>query len=47
MTRPALQNKRVGVLRMAIRARKAFGTFKKRAPEATTSQICIFNDAKK
>ena len=33
MKRPALQNKRVRVLRMAFRARKVFGTFEKRAPE--------------
>ena len=32
MKRPALQTKRVRVLRMAFRARKAFGTFEKRAP---------------
>ena len=32
MKRPALQNKQAGVLRMALRARKAFGTFEKRAP---------------
>ena len=32
MKRPALQNKRVGVLRMALRAWKVFGTFEKRAP---------------
>ena len=32
MKRPALQNKRVGVLRMAYRARKVFGSFEKRAP---------------
>jgi len=32
MKRLALQNKRVGVLRMAFRARKVFGTFEKRAP---------------
>ena len=31
MKRPASQNKRVGVLWMAFRARKAFGTFQKRA----------------
>lgn len=30
--RPALHNKRVGVLRMAFRIRKVFGTFDKRAP---------------
>ena len=33
MKRPALHNKLVGVLRMAFRARKVFGTFEKRAPE--------------
>ena len=33
MRRPALQNKQAGVLRMAFRARKAFGAFEKRAPE--------------
>mgnify|MGYP000135063740 CR=1 FL=1 len=32
MKRAALPNKRVGVLRMAFRARKKFGTFEKRAP---------------
>ena len=32
MKRPALHNKQVGVLRMAFRARKVFGTFVKRAP---------------
>ena len=32
MKRPALQNNQVGVLRMAFRARKVFGTFEKRAP---------------
>ena len=32
MKRPASQNKRVGVLWMAFRARKGFGTFEKRAP---------------
>ena len=32
MIRPALQNKRVGVLRMLFRARNVFGTFEKRAP---------------
>ena len=32
MKRPALQNKRVTVLGMALRARKVFGTFEKRAP---------------
>ena len=32
MKRRALQNKQAGVLRIAFRARKAFGTFEKRAP---------------
>ena len=32
MKRPALQNKRVGVLRMAFRACKVFGSFEKRTP---------------
>ena len=31
MNRPALQNERVVVLRMAFRAREVFGTFEKRA----------------
>ena len=31
MKRPALQNKRVGVLRMAFRARKVFETSEQRA----------------
>jgi len=33
MKRPALQNKRDGVLRMVFRARKVFGTFEKQDPE--------------
>ena len=33
MKRTALQNKRIGDLRMAIRARKVLGTFEKWAPE--------------
>ena len=33
MKRPALQNKRVGVLGMALRAREVFGSFEKRTPE--------------
>ena len=33
MKRPALQNKRVAVLGMALRARKVVGTFEKRAPD--------------
>ena len=32
MKRPGLQNKQVGVLRMAFRPRKVFGTFEKRGP---------------
>ena len=32
MKRPALQNKRIGVSRMAFQARKVFETFEKRAP---------------
>ena len=32
MKRPALQTKRVGVLRIAFRARKVFGSFEKRTP---------------
>ena len=32
MKGPALQNKRVGVLRIAFRMRNVFGTFEKRAP---------------
>ena len=30
MERPALKNKRVGILRMALRVRQVFGTFEKR-----------------
>ena len=33
MKGPALQNKQVVILRMAFRAWKVLGTFKKRAPE--------------
>ena len=32
MKRPALQNKRVAVLRVAFRDRKVFGTFEQRTP---------------
>ena len=32
MKRPGLQNKQGGVLRMAFRARKVFGTLEKRSP---------------
>ena len=31
MKKPALQNKEVGVLELAFRAREVFGTFEKRA----------------
>ena len=37
MKRSALQNKQVGGLRMAFRARKGFGTFEKRAPSQNWS----------
>ena len=37
MKRPASQKKQVGVLRMAFRVRKVFGTFEKRAPGPKTS----------
>ena len=37
----ALQNKQVGVLRMAFRARKVFGTFEKRAPEHDTRESSL------
>ena len=40
MKRPALQNKQAGVLRMAFRARKVFGTFEKRAPGRYTAHNC-------
>ena len=36
----ALQNKQVGVLRMAFRARKVFGTFEKRAPGPQNDGKC-------
>ena len=38
MKRPALQNKRVEVLRLAFRAQKVFGTFEKQAPEQDSNQ---------
>ena len=38
MKRPAFQNKQVGVLRMAFRARKVFGTFEKQAPRNKISR---------
>ena len=39
MKRAALQNKRVGVLRMAFRVQKGFGTFGKRAPGGCFSKV--------
>ena len=39
MKRPALQNKRVGVLRTAFRTRKVFGTFEKRAPGVNFTKV--------
>ena len=38
MRRPALQNKQAGVWWMAFRARKAFGTFEKQAPDCLTDR---------
>ena len=35
----ALQNKQVGVLRMAFRARNVFGTFEKRTPGTHFSKV--------
>ena len=40
MKRPALQSKRVGVLQMAFRAHKVFGSFEKRMPDLG-SQIIL------
>ena len=37
--RPALQNKRVGVLRVAFRARKVFWSFEKRTPGVCFSKV--------
>ena len=48
MERPALWNKRVGVLRIAFRARKVFGSFEKRTPGPWTwllSFAVVFRDA--
>ena len=41
MKKPALQNKDVGVLGMAFRARKVFGTFEKRAPGPNLVRILV------
>ena len=38
MKKPALQNKRVGILLIAFRARKGSGTFEKQAPDV----MCMF-----
>ena len=38
MKRPALQSKRVGVLRMAFRARNVFESFEKRTPALLRGQ---------
>ena len=43
MKRPALQNKQVGVWRMALRARKVFGTFEKRVPAGVILTKAFFN----
>ena len=39
MKKSALQNKRVGVLRVAFPARKVLGAFEKRAPGACFSKV--------
>ena len=41
MKRPALQNKRVGVLRMAFRAGKVFGSFEKRQDTPIWPHVCV------
>ena len=41
MKRQALQNKQVIVLRLAFRARKVLGTFEKRAPGNSTSELIL------
>ena len=46
MKRPALQNKRVAVLRMAFRARKVFATLKKRASVLLLMMKCRHNMVK-
>ena len=43
LKRPALQNKQAGVLQMAFRARKAFGTFEKRAPVPKIKFCVLYN----
>ena len=42
MKGPTFKNKRVGVLRMAFRARKFFGTLQKRAPGLDSELDAIF-----
>ena len=44
MKRPAVQNMRVGVLRMVFRARKVFGTFEKRDPAGNLKEKKVFQD---
>ena len=41
MERPALQNERVGVIRMAFRAQRVFGTFEKRTPDSVMKQLVL------
>ena len=43
MKGPALQNKRIGVLRMAFRALEVFGSFEKRAPGPLSGTSRIFS----
>ena len=42
MKRPASQNKRIGVLPMAFRARKVFGTFEKRTPDPNETHTVLW-----
>ena len=46
MKKPALQNKDVGVLGMAFRARKVFGTFEKRSPGQNCITCIIYTNGK-
>ena len=43
MKRSALQNKQIEVLRMALRARKVFGTFEKLGPRPSCSKTDYAN----
>ena len=45
MKRPALQSKRVVVLRMAFRARNVFGSFEKRTPDHSTGNLMPYSFA--